>query len=108
MLNVLRGGRHRQEDAVRMKLKDMDAVQELAARRDTLLIKQAAFQAAAMLDVKTVRERLTTHIATGLQEAEDDENAVLLFAALRQALSDYFERELSAIDKELRALGVEA
>ncbi len=105
MLKVLRAGRA--ETVRRMKLEDMERVEKLANKREELLKRRQTFQDAANLEVKTTRERLTQQIATGFQENAEDENAVLLFAAVRQALSDYFDRELRGIDEDLRTLGVE-
>jgi hypothetical protein len=107
MLKVLRNGRAVEPAVMRMKLDDMDTVRDLAQRRRELHMQRDKFNSSKALYIATSAGRDASFLCGGAQETEDDESGVLLFAALRQAGTGYFERELAAIDAELRKLGVE-
>jgi hypothetical protein len=107
MLKVLRTSRAVEPAVMRMKLDDMDTVADLAQRRRELHMLREKFNSSKALYIATAASREAAFLCGGAQETEDDESGVLLFAALRQAGTAYFERELAAIEAELRKLGVE-
>jgi hypothetical protein len=104
---MLKSLRSRAELPTRMKLEDIETVAELADKRRELMSRRESFQEAQQLELRTQRDRSSIVLATGYQMSDDDENAVLYFAALRQATTDYFGREIAAIEEALRHMGVE-